>query len=111
SDEKSKVKPPIDQLDGACKDHDICYGKCGTDFPCDPSARSKCFRACDEILTRQAYAIGGFWGNTIGAAIDRPGKRDPGPNAGCCGTTPSDGLIATSSRNGANQFFDWRRQR
>ncbi|HEY8009626.1 MAG TPA: RHS repeat-associated core domain-containing protein [Rudaea sp.] len=85
--EEEHVKPPIDQLDGACKNHDLCYGKCGVDFPCDPISRSQCFRRCDHILTDAAYHVGGFWGLTVGAAIDRPGSRDPGANAlGCCDT-------------------------
>jgi len=88
--ERETVKPPIDQLDGACRDHDQCYGKCGTDYPCDPSGRSRCFRSCDTALTKQANAIGGFWGSVIGAAIDRPGTRDPGPNAKCCESGTAD---------------------
>jgi RHS repeat-associated protein len=83
-EEKQKVKPPIDQLDGACEKHDHCYGKCGTDFPCDSNQRAKCFRNCDRSLTSSAYQTGGFWGNVIGAAIDRPGNRDPGPNCPTC---------------------------
>ncbi|MGH8123158.1 MAG: RHS repeat-associated core domain-containing protein, partial [Rudaea sp.] len=83
--ERKHIKPPIDQLDGACKDHDLCYGKCGIDSPCDLISRSRCFRRCDHILTDAAYHVGGFWGFTVGAAIDRPGERDPGGNAtDCC---------------------------
>ncbi len=76
--------PPIDGLDAACTKHDICYYKCRQAFPCDPDRRSRCFRSCDDQLSNAAYAIGGFWGNVIGAAIDRPGKRDPEPNDPSC---------------------------
>ena len=76
---------PIDALDAACQAHDICYYRCRKVFPCNPGNRGECFRLCDRTLTQRAYAIGGFWGRTIGAAIDRPGNRDPGPNdPSCC---------------------------
>jgi RHS repeat-associated protein len=82
--EPGYYKPPIDDLDKACEAHDVCYYSCRKDNPCDKEKRSSCFRLCDYILTGSAYAIGGFWGRTVGAAIDRPGKRDPGPNdCGC----------------------------
>jgi RHS repeat-associated protein len=85
-EQRRKALPPIDALDAGCQQHDICYGRCGTANPCDPATRSQCFRDCDHILTRRAYAVGGFWGNAIGSAIDRPGARDPGPNdPRCCG--------------------------
>jgi RHS repeat-associated protein len=76
--------PPIDGLDAACVKHDICYYKCRQTHSCDPGARSDCFRGCDHHLTSAAYAVGGFWGNMIGAAIDRPGKRDPEENEPSC---------------------------
>lgn len=82
--EKMHVENPADQLDVSCKQHDLCYGKCGKDYPCDKKLRGMCFRDCDYKLTRDAYVIGGFLGMTIGAAIDRPGDRDPGPNAPNC---------------------------
>ncbi len=76
--------PPIDALDSACEKHDKCYFKCRQKFPCNPDFRSTCFRLCDHALTQAAHAFGGFWGKTVGAAIDRPGTRDPGPNSPCC---------------------------
>jgi hypothetical protein len=82
--ERRNVKPPIDQLDGACRDHDLCYLRCGMNNPCNPGDRSSCFRKCDYVLTAAANRIGGFWGNVIAAAIDRPGGRDPGPNCPNC---------------------------
>ena len=78
-------KPPVDALDSACMIHDRCYYNCRATSPCNPSQRSQCFRNCDRALTKAAYAFGGFWGRVIGAAIDRPGTRDPGPNATPCG--------------------------
>jgi hypothetical protein len=75
---------PIDDLDTACENHDICYYRCRSDFPCSQANRSRCFRMCDFSLTSSAYSIGGFWGNIIGAAIDRPGERDPGPDDCSC---------------------------
>jgi hypothetical protein len=82
---RDHYQAPIDLLDAACKGHDICYYRCRHNNPCSPAGRSQCFRQCDHLLTDAAYAVGGFWGDTIGAAIDRPGTRDPGPNAGGCG--------------------------
>lgn len=82
--EKMRARNPVGQLDQACKQHDRCYGKCGKDYPCDPKMRSLCFRDCDYFLTRDAYYIGGFLGMVVGAAIDRPGERDPGPDAPNC---------------------------
>ncbi len=76
--------PPIDGLDAACLKHDICYFRCRKMHPCDPSSRSQCFRNCDHQLTSAAYAVGGFWGNFIGGAIDRPGTRDPEENDPSC---------------------------
>ena len=81
--------PPIDALDSACEIHDKCYFNCRQSSPCDAGARSKCFRNCDKALTKAAYAFGGAWGRIIGAAIDRPGTRDAGPNKPCCNTAGS----------------------
>ena len=76
--------PPIDGLDAACVKHDICYYKCRRAHPCNRGDRSSCFRNCDRQLTSAAYAVGGFWGNVIGTAIDRPGKRDADENDPSC---------------------------
>ena len=75
---------PQDDLDGACKTHDICYYQCRQQNPCNGAIRSQCFRECDRVLTNSAYEIGGFWGNIIGAAVDRPGIRDPEANDCSC---------------------------
>ncbi|WP_460710957.1 RHS repeat-associated core domain-containing protein, partial [Lysobacter terrae] len=75
---------PVDRLDTSCMNHDMCYYTCRAGFPCDKSGRSECFRNCDYNLTKEAYAVGGFWGRTIGAAIDRPGERDSGPDSPEC---------------------------
>ena len=77
-------KDPIDNLDSACKTHDICYYNCRNDYPCDEPKRSQCFRQCDYALTNSAYAIGSFWGDQIAFWIDRPGDRDPGQNDKDC---------------------------
>jgi hypothetical protein len=74
----------IDILDEKCRNHDMCYYRCRRDSPCDKDGRSECFRACDRILRLEAYNIGGFWGHIIGAAMARPGTRDPGPDAVNC---------------------------
>ena len=76
--------PPVDGLDAACTKHDICYYKCRKTYPCELGSRSLCFRTCDQQLTSTAYAVGGFWGDVIGAVIDRPGNRDPEPNNPSC---------------------------
>ena len=77
--------PPDGALDEACMRHDVCYYSCRKTYPCNPSARSTCFKMCDNMLRDEAMRIGGFWGRVIGGAMDRPGKRDPGPNDCGCG--------------------------
>ena len=77
-------KEPTSPLDGACKKHDICYYDCRQKNPCDKNKRSQCFRDCDLTLTDSAYQAGGFWGDIIGAAIDRPGERPPEPDDCSC---------------------------
>jgi RHS repeat-associated protein len=95
--QRHQVLPPVDALDDACQLHDLCYGACGTAYPCYPDGRSTCFRDGDRALTERAYKFGGFWGNAVGDAIDRPGKRDPGPNASnCCGPTKPKPTIPAS---------------
>jgi RHS repeat-associated protein len=80
-------RSPQDQLDSACKTHDLCYYQCRKNYPCSKAQRSGCFRDCDTRLAMAADAIGGFWGRTIALAIDRPGKRDPEPDdSSCCQT-------------------------
>lgn len=83
--ERVRAKQPIDPLDGACKTHDICYGGCRAEYPCNPDKRGTCFRICDLDLTRRAYSAGGYSGRVIGVGIDRPGSRDPGQNDPRCG--------------------------
>lgn len=80
-------KTPIDDngLDNACMNHDICYNGCRKHYPCDKTNRANCFLLCDFTLANRAKEIGGFWGNVIGTAIDRPGARDPEPNDCSCG--------------------------
>jgi len=73
--------PPIDGLDNACMQHDICYYKCRKDNPNCPSGRANCFKNnCDPVLADAASKWGGFYGNIIAAAMNRPWARDPGPN-------------------------------
>jgi RHS repeat-associated protein len=80
-------RSPVDALDAACENHDICYYQCRRNFPCDADLRSICFRNCDRTLANEADLIGGFWGRTIALAIGRPGRRDPERNApSCCQT-------------------------
>jgi hypothetical protein len=76
---------PIDDLDSECRRHDICYYKCRNNNPCSPSGRSECFRQCDDVLSKNAWAIGGFAADAISAIMRRPGTRDPGPNGAGCG--------------------------
>jgi RHS repeat-associated protein len=75
---------PIDDLDASCQTHDICYYQCRRDNPCDKADRSACFRRCDTVLTASARGRGGFYARIIGAAINRPGKRNPGENEPDC---------------------------
>ncbi len=82
--QKGYYKEPENDLDNACKHHDICYYKCRNDEPCNKIKRSDCFRQCDMILTDKSYEIGGFYGNIIGTAIDRPGTRDPENDSCSC---------------------------
>jgi RHS repeat-associated protein len=82
--ERRNAARPIDFLDSQCMRHDKCYARCRTENPCQPEERSPCFRLCDYALENAAYATSGFWGDLIGLAIGRPGKREPGPNARKC---------------------------
>jgi RHS repeat-associated protein len=42
--------PPIDQVDAACKRHDICYYECRKEHPCEKSKRAECMTRCDRHL-------------------------------------------------------------
>ena len=95
---------PIDMLDAACKDHDICYYNCRKSNACNKDNRSRCFRQCDYGLTAASYkaqaysffglspmlsgASGSSDGVIVGLAIDRPesifGNRDPEENDCSC---------------------------
>jgi RHS repeat-associated protein len=77
-------RDPVTTLDAHCKVHDICYYDCRQTYACDAPGRSTCFRRCDYTLTAAAYSVGGVMGRTVGAAINRPGTRDPGPNSPTC---------------------------
>jgi RHS repeat-associated protein len=74
---------PIDALDSACRDHDICYYNCRQKFPCDKEKRKACMQSCNNTLYSAAGAIGGFWGHVIqGGMIPPP---DAGPDDPDCG--------------------------
>ena len=42
--------PPIDELDGCCMLHDICYSECRSNNKCETTDQSACFRKCDRKL-------------------------------------------------------------
>lgn len=81
--EQQHAAPPVDPVDAACMKHDKCYAGCRGKYPCSASDRSRCFAACDFTLEVSVYSQG-FWAYVIGTAMDRGGKRDPGPNAKNC---------------------------
>jgi len=83
--QRQRVGLPQDQLDSACKTHDICYANCRSNNPCNPNMRSECFMQCDVSLRADAYRVGGLMGRLVGRAMGRPGKRDPGDNSATCG--------------------------
>ncbi|MGH8307178.1 MAG: RHS repeat-associated core domain-containing protein [Gammaproteobacteria bacterium] len=82
--EQQHAAPPVGPLDAACERHDKCYASCRGKFPCSPDGRSICFLNCDKGLESSAFNIGGFWGDVVGSAMARSGKRDAGPNAKSC---------------------------
>ena len=43
-------KPPIDMVDKACMNHDICYYECRESFSCSSLDRGKCMTECDRSL-------------------------------------------------------------
>jgi RHS repeat-associated protein len=47
---------PIDQLDMACRRHDICYYNCRQQHKCDGPGRKKCMTGCNRILGAEAEA-------------------------------------------------------
>jgi RHS repeat-associated protein len=81
--EQQRVSAPVDPVDAACMKHDKCYAGCRGKYPCSAPDRSRCFADCDLTLYASVYSQG-FWGYVIGTAMDRGGKRDPGPNAKNC---------------------------
>jgi len=81
--EQQNAAPPVDPIDAACMKHDKCYAGCRGKYPCSAPDRSRCFADCDLTLYASVYSQG-FWGYVIGTAMDRGGKRDPGPNAKNC---------------------------
>jgi hypothetical protein len=45
---------PVNTLDGACVEHDVCYYKCRESNPCRVKDRSSCFIQCDKDLANAA---------------------------------------------------------
>jgi hypothetical protein len=82
-DQRRNVAPSIDPVDAACERHDKCYGRCRGNHPCSPGDRSQCFADCDLTLYAAVYARGAA-GFVIAKAMDRGGRRDPGPNDKNC---------------------------
>ncbi len=83
--QRRNAAQPTDNLDAACKVHDLCYASCRDTYSCDAAARSICFRGCDGPLAERAKDYGGIDGNLIWHAMDRSGPRRAGPNAPNCG--------------------------
>ena len=84
-DQRRNARAAVDPVDAACEKHDKCYGRCRDNHPCSPNDRSRCFADCDFTLLVAVYSRG-FGGWVVGTAMDRGGKRDPGPNATDCPT-------------------------
>jgi RHS repeat-associated protein len=45
---------PVDQLDGCCREHDICYFQCRKTTACETDEQAACFRSCDRTLANCA---------------------------------------------------------
>ncbi len=72
-------KDPIDATDAVCKEHDICYYRCRTTYPCDKTTRARCMREiCDATLILNA-PMDTKMGPIIAAGIDFFNDH---PNAG-----------------------------
>ena len=41
---------PVDELDGCCREHDICYFQCRKTTTCGTDEQAACFRSCDRAL-------------------------------------------------------------
>ncbi len=60
---------PIDELDAACKEHDMCYYTCRQKHPCSCGERSNCFKGCDSRLSAAAHKFGDFYGAKAAAEL------------------------------------------
>jgi len=89
-DKNGYYKDPVDPTDAVCKDHDICYYRCRTVYPCDVTTRGRCMREiCDARLMLNT-PTSGFWGPIISSGIDFfNGHPDVGDNdENCPNCTP-----------------------
>ena len=77
-------KPPVDSLDLACRDHDVCYWRCRDHNPCDKDARASCMTNCDRDLASSARAIGRK-NSPLGLWMEKNNLPSPGDNASSCG--------------------------
>jgi hypothetical protein len=82
-----------DELDLACKHHDICYYKCRRDFPCSVEARGACMTRCDRVLGAESERItlpptAGRYERAFKPALEawmnKNNSPDPGANALSC---------------------------
>jgi RHS repeat-associated protein len=96
---------PVDIVDKACMNHDVCYSLCRDEFPCSTSDRGKCMKECDTNLVEASKGAkrpqGMSTGHKIGLEIVIDRQPAPvGPNASFCSPPPAVGNV------GINDFFN-----
>lgn len=78
-------KSTVDDLDQACKDHDICFFQCREQFPCNKQKRIECFRSCNGTLAKSARMFGGVMGTIVEEAMKiEPNPEQNGKFCGAC---------------------------
>jgi len=77
-------KAPVDDLDNACKTHDICYYECRQKYKCDQKARGECMTRCDRGLAADAAFAGYSTGSPLWWWMNNNNSPDPGKNPKCC---------------------------
>jgi hypothetical protein len=98
--------PPVDMVDKACMNHDICYYYCRDNFPCALSERGKCMTDCDRQLAEASegsklpYEMSWARKQVLELWMKYNNSPDPGADGSFCPMSPP-GL----NNFGADQFF------
>jgi RHS repeat-associated protein len=77
-------RPPIDNLDTICLNHDKCYFRCRRDHPCSVTDRQNCMRNCDQTLINDVPDT--TWGTIVKDGIqwfNKNPKADTNEECGC----------------------------